>query len=891
MKRLLYTLLFMLLPMAALASEWDFDYGAEFVVNHLRYVPYLEDGHSYAECLGFEEGYGVSELSIPQSVSYEGRTLRVVSIGYEAFALSALVTVTVPESVTYIDESAFFALNLKKVTLLSRQLTIGMTAFPGSIEELHLSASVPPTASPYFMIDLNTFEPGLAPVYVPKGSLAAYMADGVWATCNLLEEGTVAVKVELTVQAERGGMLEQLVRAQSKDWKQAVSLKVTGAMNADDMRFVRDSLRRLNSLDMSAAAVRELPRSAFMAAKFTKVKLPAELVSIGVDAFYSCTAIDTLIVPEGVTSIAADAFSMCNGLEYLRLPSTLLSLGNDAISLNLSSDAEAVVQCDAFFPPVTGSYPLYCYSGSIRVLVPAVSIDHYSEAKYWKDMDLEPADIRPAIVMLQEPKVISTDIVPQDYAPVLWFDRKSLNGTSYGTLQLQGGGTFRTAGLSLYTDLFHARNYSDMASAVLLPDGVQVTAPQVEHRLTAMAGYWYFISFPFDVCLSDVVTGTNVTNWVVRSYSSVNRASGISNQWTDVPAGGTLKANRGYIWFFATDGSDNSYGYGDMVQFSVKAATETGMTMLETADVAVPLQTVPATYQHNCNWNLVGNPFQTYFDISCLDQTMPVTVWDDYWSTYRTYSPADDSYVLKPNEPMFLQKPDGAESLVFKSAGRMPTKEKKSDGGGQGEGGQSEGGYEWGDDSDDGGYEWGEMVIGAPQRAEDRSIFNFTLTDGTHMDETRVVLNSAATVLYDKRNDAVKFFSPDDAVPQLYTLVDGVPCSINERAVADGRVAVGIRACGSGTCTVSMTRGSGSVVLEDRVTGAAVDLSRESYTFTPAAGQTDGRFTLAFGAVTEVGAVRASDCGTRTYDIGGRDAGSAAERGLYIRNGNKYYAK
>lgn len=47
-------------------------------------------------------------------------------------------------------------------------------------------------------------------------------------------------------------------------------------------------------------------------------------------AFYGCTGLETVALPDGLTEIAARAFSGCSKLVSVRLPSTLTSIGEYA---------------------------------------------------------------------------------------------------------------------------------------------------------------------------------------------------------------------------------------------------------------------------------------------------------------------------------------------------------------------------------------------------------------------------------------------------------------------------------------------------------------------------------------------------------------------------------
>ena len=52
------------------------------------------------------------------------------------------------------------------------------------------------------------------------------------------------------------------------------------------------------------------------------------ITSIGVDAFFECTGLTSIIIPEGVTSIGHNAFSGCTGLTSIIIPDSVTSIGN-----------------------------------------------------------------------------------------------------------------------------------------------------------------------------------------------------------------------------------------------------------------------------------------------------------------------------------------------------------------------------------------------------------------------------------------------------------------------------------------------------------------------------------------------------------------------------------
>ena len=74
----------------------------------------------------------------------------------------------------------------------------------------------------------------------------------------------------------------------------------------------------------------------------------------------------------------------------------------------------------------------------------------------------------------------------------------------------------------------------------------EITADEIKLELVVQQNQWNFISFPFDVNVSDIEVPKG-TNWVIRKYSGKDRAALTGNTWQDMPKGTTLKAGEGYI--------------------------------------------------------------------------------------------------------------------------------------------------------------------------------------------------------------------------------------------------------------------------------------------------------------------------------------------------------
>ena len=66
----------------------------------------------------------------------------------------------------------------------------------------------------------------------------------------------------------------------------------------------------------------------FDCTNLTSIEIPNSVTSIGDNAFYYCTGLTSIEIPNSVTSIGNQAFNYCNGLTSIIIPNSVTSMGN-----------------------------------------------------------------------------------------------------------------------------------------------------------------------------------------------------------------------------------------------------------------------------------------------------------------------------------------------------------------------------------------------------------------------------------------------------------------------------------------------------------------------------------------------------------------------------------
>ena len=570
--------------------------------------------------------------------------------------------------------------------------------------------------------------------------------------------------------------------------------------------------------------------------------LPESLTSIGDYAFFNCDKITHLVIPDNVTTIGGYAFAYCDGLTDAELGVNLYSLSSSIFgdcsrlkTLKLNSATVAGYNTDSYYYPLNAEY-----LKDVTLVVPQFLVNSYKLDSYWYNF--------------KSIEGFETDDV--DYWAIhnpLTLNRERFGGNPsvkiYSNTYLKVNGDTEQQFNNFEIDY----NSSMLSNCKKLTVNGDATV-----WYNTSANEWYFISLPFDVKVSDIVVETAGAKNAIRYYDGDNRATfGPTGSWTKFEADAVIPAGTGFIYQTSKDTWSGFKAVDNDMKQNIVSVNEFSRDLdVNASEVA-----------SNAGWNLVGNPYQCYYNTHKLNFTAPITVWNVSNRTYAAYSITDDDYALAPNEAFFVQCDAGYPTIGFPIDGRQL----------------------------DNIIVEQNAVKDRMATASRRQFIDLTFTDGQTTDQTRLVINPEAKMDYETSCDASKFMSMDTDVPQIYTLsADGIQYAINERPLGNAEVGLGIYAGKTGTYTLALKRSTaGQVYLKDNESGEVTEITDLGVKVCVEAGKCEGRFSLVFaGSATGIEGLDSEPVEVQpsVFNLNGQ-AVSGSYKGIVISNGKKILKK
>ncbi len=294
----------------------------------------------------FQGCTGLTAVSIPNSVTSIGASAfrdctglttmgvpsGVTSIGYEVFRnCKSLTSVAIPESVTEIRSSAFEGCSgLTSVTIPNNVTEIGSSAFEGcsSLTSVTSLNTTPPTISLYSPTFDESTEKS-AVLDVPIGCKKKYASHPYWGKFSNITEGGMTDESIIN-------FADPLVKAICvKKWdingdgelsrKEAAAVKNLGTVFSDN-----PSITSFNELQYFTGLTYIEYHAFWECTGLTSVIIPNSVTSIRANAFWNCTGLASVIIPNSVTSIGIATFSKCVSLTSVNIPNSVVMIENQA---------------------------------------------------------------------------------------------------------------------------------------------------------------------------------------------------------------------------------------------------------------------------------------------------------------------------------------------------------------------------------------------------------------------------------------------------------------------------------------------------------------------------------------------------------------------------------
>lgn len=808
-------------------------------------------------------------------------------------------------AVTSIPSSAFEnKWGLEKIVLPKKLETIGYAAFRGTgLKEIELPENLT-------TLDSYAFQSCSSLANVKMSGKVTGISGYCFQECKNLQ------KVELAegLQVIHNGAFYLCNSLQSINFPSTLTLIDYDSFNGTDLR----------EIDIPAS-VENINYRAFCGNKnLKKVTFREGLINIGASTFSGCESIDSIVCPstlrmidnsgfqdckslkkvqlnEGLVSINANAFRNCSNLADIVLPSTLENCKGNAFR---ECGNIKTIEARSVLPPTTdGSCPLsYVDLTGVTLYVPSWSVGEYQLADGWNSFyTFQASNYLPQSIKVNKDFYFSLgDNDNKEYRPnisMTWSDhevrdangninheRGNLTVSSRSKLAINDFDMIFSPYAKYYLDENirynnQVNDYRTKYNGTSLIVKGEMRAENVTLNLYNYRGRWQFVTFPFDVKVSDIVPESENTSWVIRGHSGAMRAAGKNDSvWVNLKADDVLEAGKGYIMHCYDPNNDVDYTASELVKFRVSPLTTTvnRQLLFASGDRTLSLEENLSEFEHNRSWNLIGNPYPSFYDTRFMEFDAPFMVWNSYTQNYYAYNPADDAYILSPGEALFVQRPVDQKDITFLKDGRQID-------------------------------QYARTLIDETTQARargkegvQRSVFNLTLSGENTSDRTRVVLNDEASMIYEMNKDAAKFASTVPTVAQIYSWNGESRYAINERPTGSGIVNLGVHCGTKGTYTIALANAvDGQVILEDKLMNISTEITADKgYSFEAEAGDDDSRFVLHItrgigggddttginGITTEAGEKQ------EVYSLDGIKM-NAAKKGVYIQNGKKIIKK
>lgn len=326
---------------------------------------------------------------IPEIVNYDHKDYTVTRVGGNAFKDSSVTSVTLPSSISMINNFAFENCKIKYINIPENLNSLGKGAFNNCtfLKEVEIES-----LENWCNVEIYTDGYNGSPFAAHNGYIK-FILNGEEVTHLVIPDGITTIKAATFYNTQ--GIKEVTFPSTVKEIEEDAFFRsgITSLVIPDNITQLGSHVfgRCENLVDVKIG--KGLTNIAFYAFAYCNalehVEIPETITTIGRASFRDTQSLKEIVLPEGVEVIVFDAFRN-SGLRTITLPSTLRSIGELAIDC----DNLRTVNCYALTPPACSESPFSLdtyYNGTLNVKEESLSL--YQNSFPWSQFYIINGDL------------------------------------------------------------------------------------------------------------------------------------------------------------------------------------------------------------------------------------------------------------------------------------------------------------------------------------------------------------------------------------------------------------------------------------------------------------------------------------------------------------------